>query len=401
MSDRQHFLCPLAAGHVRSDRSLRRLFGQTAGHRDATATSRQVRAVRLDHDLQRDADQRSQIQRGVYGRQHRPHRHVRGKRSHLRLHVPEILPASRRTAIPTAFRNRRQWADLLQRSRGRGAYGFHRSQLRRQFHLGTRPAHDQDRRADYSRSQRPERKIAITTAQAKINNKGNPNTTNVAFADALVGSFLTYTEAQTDPVAFLRFSQAEAYVMDTWKIAPRLSVEGGIRYHLHAAGLCAGQQPGEFQSRSFNFSKAVKVNPDGTLVPELRFRVQRAGARRGWRAGERTGPRSGRDIRRTCSRCRRGRRAVSINPSNLIAPRFGFAWSPSPNDRTTIRSGFGMYFNTPETSLVSPMMNVPPYLQTVQLTNGILRIWAVLQRPRRRRSPIFTRSIRCCTPRTP
>jgi hypothetical protein len=61
------------------------------------------------------------------------------------------------------------------------------------------------------------------------------------------------------------------------------------------------------------------------------------------------------------------------NPASLFAPRFGFAWSPFAGDRTTIRGGFGMYYNRPELSLISSMMNTPPYLQTVQLTNGFLQ----------------------------
>ena len=38
-----------------------------------------------------------------------------------------------------------------------------------------------------------------------------------------------------------------------------------------------------------------------------------------------------------------------------------------------MRGGFGLYYNRPETSIISSDMNTPPYLQTVQLTNGFLQ----------------------------
>jgi hypothetical protein len=206
---------------------------------------------------------------------------------------------------------------------------------------------------------------------AKINNKGNPNTTGVAFADALIGSFLTYTEAQADPVAFLRFSQAEAFVMDTWRIAPRLSIESGVRYYYMQPAYAQANNLVNFAPSLYDFSKAVRVNQDGTLVPNSGWAYNglvRAGD--GVPVGE-TSRVPGATSSAVLS-VPAGTPRGFYNPASLFAPRFGVAWSPF-NDKTTIRSGFGMYFNRPELSMVSPMMNVPPYLQTIQLTNGFLQ----------------------------
>jgi hypothetical protein len=52
-------------------------------------------------------------------------------------------------------------------------------------------------------------------------------TTGNAFADALLGNFRTYSEANDDPLAFFRFNQIEGFVNDSWKARKNLSFELG------------------------------------------------------------------------------------------------------------------------------------------------------------------------------
>src|SRR5260370_11802585 len=44
------------------------------------------------------------------------------------------------------------------------------------------------------------------------NSAANTNTTGTAFADALLGNFLSYTEASDDPIGHFRFTHLQAYV---------------------------------------------------------------------------------------------------------------------------------------------------------------------------------------------
>ena len=76
-----------------------------------------------------------------------------------------------------------------------------------------------------------------------FNPSGNPNSTGNAFADALLGNFRSYSEAQLDPVGLFRFWQVEAFVTDGWRITPNFSVEAGLRYTYHYRDLHPGQQP--------------------------------------------------------------------------------------------------------------------------------------------------------------
>ena len=96
------------------------------------------------------------------------------------------------------------------------------------------------RPARHLQPQEAERPLATTPGKVDFNPTGNPNSTGNAFADALLGNFRTYSEAQLDPIGYFRFWQLEAFVTDDWRVRRNLSVEVGVRYTYHYPTYTAG-----------------------------------------------------------------------------------------------------------------------------------------------------------------
>jgi hypothetical protein len=56
--------------------------------------------------------------------------------------------------------------------------------------------------------------------------------------------------------------------------------------------------------------------------------------------------------------------------ANKLAPRFGFSYAPGNDGKTSIRGGFGMFYDKVEGNLIFSQVNVPPFLNTPQFENG-------------------------------
>ncbi len=81
-----------------------------------------------------------------------------------------------------------------------------------------------------------------------FNTAGNNRTTGNAFADALLGNFRTYSEANGDPIGFFRFTQVDAFVTDNWRIGNKLTVDARRPLSVRAGDVHAGEQRHQLRS---------------------------------------------------------------------------------------------------------------------------------------------------------
>jgi Carboxypeptidase regulatory-like domain len=224
----------------------------------------------------------------------------------------------------------------------------------------------------YVRNRKDQNGRSIYTGNVSFSTGGNTNTTGNALADALLGNFRTYTEADSDPIGFFRFSQYDAYVSDNYKLNRRLSLEFGVRYQYGLPTFTQANNIANFDPGRYDPSKAVTVKADGTIDTTKGGNpfngLVRAGA--GVPVDE---------LGRVPSGNSAAVLAVPVgaprgiyNPQHLFAPRFSFAYSPFNDNKTAIRGGFGIFYDKPEGNLIFSAVNVPPFITSASYENGNL-----------------------------
>jgi outer membrane receptor protein involved in Fe transport len=157
----------------------------------------------------------------------------------------------------------------------------------------------------------------------------NGQFTGNSFSDFLIGRPLNFTQGSVR-INQIRAQTYSLYLQDDWRIHPRLSLNLGLRYEplfpfYSAADELTLFRPGQ-QSSVFPSAPAGLVYAGDTGVP---------------RGGTRT-------------------------DGNNLAPRFGFAWSPFGGGKTSVRGGYGFFYDLPRFHQVSHFVNSPPY--SLQIT---------------------------------
>ena len=131
------------------------------------------------------------------------------------------------------------------------------------------------------------------------------------------------SETNTAVYAQMRWHDYEGYFQDSWKARRNLTIDYGVRYSFLRQPFTGNDQYSTFNPSIYNAADGSSpCNGMWVLKPGLA-----ACAADGF-AGAQLGP----------------DRSLLPNNNHLIAPRFGVAWDPFGDGKTSIRAGFGQFF---------------------------------------------------------
>jgi len=187
-------------------------------------------------------------------------------------------------------------------------------------------------------------------------NTGAPSGTTSfmqSWANFLLGNVASFSMPSTDITPNIWTWQDEAWAQDDFRISPRLTLYMGVRWSYFAQPTDTRQLLDNFDPALYNASNAPQINTaNGNLVPGTGSNPSTNGIIVGGK-GSPFGSKVGNDVYKN------------------FAPRLGVAWDPFGGGKTSIRAGYGIYYDSGlfGTYEQNTFAN-PPYVQSVSISNA-------------------------------
>jgi hypothetical protein len=190
------------------------------------------------------------------------------------------------------------------------------------------------------------------------------NATQQLWANFLLGTNVSLTQASFDYTADLRQKAFEGFAQDEWKFRPNLTLYGGVRYSFFGSPWDKNGRLSTFSPELWNPAAAPLVTGAGNRVPGT------GNFCNGLVVNDVPNIPSFPNCTPVLSPF--GKFVIDVSKHDF-APRVGLAWDPFKDGRTAIRTGYGIYHDQVLNGTFEQNIGVnPPFQQTCAVTGVVL-----------------------------
>jgi hypothetical protein len=200
----------------------------------------------------------------------------------------------------------------------------------------------------------------------------NPNDTNYGLSNIALGVYSSYNQASGYFTGKYRYTNAEWYVQDQWKVTRRLTLDYGLRFQWIQPQFDAAEQTATFLPERWAAAQAPRlyvparvngVNVALDTVTNQSFPTTYLGKIVAGSGNLTNGiAQAGKDISKY----------LMENRGVHYAPRAGFAWDVTGKQSFVLRGGAGIFYDRFQGNEVFDMLTNPPTTFSPTLVNGLL-----------------------------